>query len=437
MIGSRAHRDIARRAVRESLVLLKNERQTLPLRAGSRILVTGDGANDFMRQSGGWTLTWQGTGLTPADFPGATSIWTGLARAAEARGGTAQLSPDGGYDAVPDAAIVVFGEKPYAEFQGDVGDLLYRDTADNLEKLRRYRAAGIPTVAVFLSGRPLWVNPYINAADAFVAAWLPGSEGDGVAEVLFGQYDFKGRLSFSWPNVANGEPLNWGDTDYKPLFPLNYGLTYTRHRSVPTLSEISGLADGAAPLAQGQWLIRGRAAAGLELAMGDGGARQFDAARVGNTPVGEAALMLQAFDFAAQEDAIRAQWTGSADLGLGLVSRGGLDIARETSAELSLVFQVRALKPVSGPVYVTLGCGETCGARFDIAPALKALPEGWHRMVIPLSCFARQGADMSKLTVPFWLSTAQPADLAIAQIGLQSVPDNARTCPAAASPPTP
>jgi beta-glucosidase len=248
LIGSPAHRALARRAVRESLVLLKNQDHLLPLDPHQRILVAGDGADNIPKQSGGWTLTWQGTGTTNADFPQATSIWNGIRQQVQAAGGTAELSADGHYAHKPDAAIVVYGENPYAEFQGDVPTLAFApgDPAD-LDLLKRLRAQGIPVVSVFLSGRPLWVNPEINASNAFVAAWLPGSEGEGIADVLLRdaggkvQYDFHGKLSYSWPRTAMQTPLNVGQKDYDPQFAYGHGLTYEDDGDLGPLSEVSGL----------------------------------------------------------------------------------------------------------------------------------------------------------------------------------------------------
>ena len=190
LLGSPGHRAVARQAVRESLVLLKNEKGLLPLRPGQRVLVAGSGAADVSKQCGGWTLTWQGTGVEPSHFHGATSIFEGIRDVVAAAGGTARLSADASFTQRPDVAIVVYGEDPYAEFQGDIATLEYRpgDKRD-LALLKRLRDAGIPVVSVFLSGRPLWVNPEINASNAFVAAWLPGSEGGGIADVLFRKAD--------------------------------------------------------------------------------------------------------------------------------------------------------------------------------------------------------------------------------------------------------
>jgi beta-glucosidase len=265
MLGNAEHRAVARQAVRESLVLLKNKHGLLPLRRNSKVLVAGPGADDIGRQSGGWTLTWQGTQNVNADFPGATSIFAGIQTAVRKGGGTAVLSADGSYAAKPDVAIVVFGESPYAEWLGNVKSIDYgnpgtvvatsaamtgaaatagagagmdvpagTDTSDeDLALLLRLKQAGVPVVAVFLSGRPLWVNPELNASDAFVVGWLPGSEGAGVADVIFRdpagkvQHDFKGKLSFSWPRDPQQTSLNRNDASYEPLFAYGFGLTYT------------------------------------------------------------------------------------------------------------------------------------------------------------------------------------------------------------------
>ena len=231
LLGSAAHRAIARRAVRESLVLLKNRDHLLPLSPKSRVLVAGDGADNIAKQSGGWTIDWQGTEPNQ-DFPHAESIYAGIARCVTAAGGTPMLSPNGEFQTRPDVAIVVFGENPYAEYEGDVLTLEYSPTDKrDLALLRRLRAQDVPVVAVFLSGRPLWVNAEINASDSFVAAWLPGPEGGGIADVLFRAadgsvpYDFRGRLSFSWP-ATPAPPAVDGLPGEQPLFALGYGLTY-------------------------------------------------------------------------------------------------------------------------------------------------------------------------------------------------------------------
>ena len=234
LIGAPAHRAIARQAVRESLVLLKNSDNLLPLTRNSNVLVAGSGANNIGKQSGGWTLSWQGVDNANGDFPGATSIYEGIRSIVDAAGGTTRLNTGGTFtDTTPDVAIVVFGESPYAEGFGDLNNIEYQSgNKSDLALLESLRAQDIPVVSIFLSGRPLWVNKELNASDAFVAAWLPGSEGAGVADVIFKtgagatNYDFSGKLSFSWPNSSDQFVLNRNDPDYDPLFAYGFGLTY-------------------------------------------------------------------------------------------------------------------------------------------------------------------------------------------------------------------
>lgn len=236
--GGSAHRDIAREAVRKSLVLLKNE-GALPLKKDARILVAGKNADDRGHQCGGFTVEWQGTHGN-GRILGGTSIWEGIRAVAPG----AQLSVDGSAaDAsAHDVAIVVIGELPYAEGMGDLrpGGAVARGSgvqtmtnlapygssmvlaerhAEDLETIRRITAQGIPVVTVLVSGRPLVVNAELAESQAFVAAWLPGSEGQGVADVLFGDHGFTGKLSFSWPKEPVGE---YGKA--QPLFPRGYGL---------------------------------------------------------------------------------------------------------------------------------------------------------------------------------------------------------------------
>ena len=234
LIGRAQHRAIARQAVRESLVLLKNQDQVLPMAPSGNVLVSGPGADDIIMQTGGWTVNWQGDGITNADFPGATSILSGIRATVEAAGGTVTHSSDGRFSDRPDVAIVVFGEGPYAEFEGDVENLDFSSRhPEGLRILRALSQKNIPSVAVFLTGRPLWVTQELDAANAFVVAWLPGSEGGGIADLLFRlpdggmAHDFTGRLSFSWPKTPGQTLLNRHDPEYDPMFPWGYGLQYS------------------------------------------------------------------------------------------------------------------------------------------------------------------------------------------------------------------
>ncbi|HKZ32253.1 MAG TPA: glycoside hydrolase family 3 N-terminal domain-containing protein [Vicinamibacteria bacterium] len=224
--GSAEHRAVARRAVRQSLVLLKNEKRTLPLAKDlKRIHVAGRGADDMPMQAGGWTVYWQGlrvAGKPEARIPG-TSILAGI-QAAVSKSTTVTHSKDGAGAEGADAVVVVVGEEPYAEFEGDRSDLSLGQ-ADK-DAIAAARKAGKPLVVVLLSGRPMVVTDELGLADAFVAAWLPGTEGAGVADVLFGDHKPSGKLPMSWPRSNAQIPVNVGDATYDPLYKYGYGLTY-------------------------------------------------------------------------------------------------------------------------------------------------------------------------------------------------------------------
>jgi beta-glucosidase len=241
LIGAPAHRAIAREAVRKSLVLLKND-GVLPIRANARVMVTGRDADDIGAQSGGWTISWQGRDTKNKDFPNGESVLAGIKGAIREGGGVLVDSVDSEGVAKPDVAIVVYGEDPYAEMQGDLKIGLYNER-DALDDVRHLRSLGIPVVSVFLSGRPLWVNPEINASNAFVVAWLPGTEGGGIADVLIGtkdgrpRNDFTGRLSFDWPAAVLLPPLGTDSDKKPPLFGRGYGLDYSRTSTLQALPE--------------------------------------------------------------------------------------------------------------------------------------------------------------------------------------------------------
>ncbi len=410
LLGSAEHRAIARQAVRESLVLLKNQ-GVLPLKASARVLVSGDGADDVAKQSGGWTLTWQGTGTKPEHFPHAQSIGAGIAEAVRRGGGHVEIASDGRYSARPDVAVVVFGEDPYAEFQGDRADLLFDDTHDALATMKRLKADGIPVVAVFLSGRPLWINRHINSADAFVAAWLPGGEGGGVADVLFGHSDFRGRLPFSWPADAKGLPLNSGDTGYRPLFPFGYGLTLRQRTLWNVLPEVSGVQEGGgSPV--GFLFSAGRAQGGRSLKID--GANDSPQTVTGVANNGSVAVRL--VDRDRQEDSVEAAWSGR--------SRGSLLIAEPRAADwsrygpLALTLAIRVDAAPAAPVAVELRCGPGCTGKRDVTRALRDLAgQGWQTLRVPVGCMA--GGDAGRVTAPFVITTTGALRVTVSAIEVQ------------------
>ena len=425
VVGSPAHRAIARRAVRESLVLLKNNGGVLPLDPRKYILVAGDGADNISRQSGGWTLTWQGAGLKNANFPGAQSIGSGIAEQVRAAGGTVEIAADGHHAGKPDAAIVVFGEDPYAEFQGDIPNLLYRPGDDHdLELIRHLRGEGVPVVAVFLSGRPLWMNREINAADAFVAAWLPGSEGGGVADVLLRTrdghvaHDFHGKLSFAWPRSAvQGQG--------SPLFPLGYGLTYADDGMLPTLPETSGIRGEQVPV--GNYLERGKPVHGYTFTLrgADGSSTPGD---VSPAATGDGALRMTALDYKAQEDARRFAWS-KGDAQLAITARAPMDLDRETNGDVLLITTLRIDALPGKEAWIGMACGKGCEGRVQLGPQLAGLPNGqWLRIGVSLKCFRKAGADMHRIEQPFVWSAGKGAEVAISRAALGTDADQVMEC---------
>ncbi|WP_034160644.1 glycoside hydrolase family 3 protein [Sphingomonas sp. ERG5] len=420
LLGSPEHRAIARQAVRESLVLLKNQ-GVLPLKASARILVAGDGANDVAKQSGGWTLTWQGTGTKPEYFPGAQSIWAGVRDAVAGGGGTAELAIDGQYKVKPDVAIMVFGEDPYAEFQGDRADLLFDDNRDALGVMRRLKAQGVPVVAVFLSGRPLWVNRHINVADAFVAAWLPGSEGGGVADMLFGKQEFRGKLSFSWPAKATQSPLNVGDATYAPLYPYGYGLTLADRRPAAPLSEDSGIDLSALARPTGPLFDAGRAT--MPRALQIDGANDSPQLVTGTADNGSIAI--RPVDRDRQEDAREVSWSGHGRGAVLIANPRPVDLAR--TGPLALAIALRVGTAPAGSVALELHCGAGCTGKLDATRSLAALAgRGWQTLTIPFGCLV--GADLSKVSAPFVLTTANTMRLTLSSVAIVEIKGKA-VCP--------
>jgi len=219
-IGSTAHREVARQCVRESLVLLKNEKHTLPLsKKIKHVVVVGGAADNLGIQCGGWTVVWQGG--TGEITTGGTTILAGIRQAVSPET-QVTYSPDAANITNADAVIAVVGELPYAEWRGNMFGLDL-DSGD-AALVEQARASGAPVVTLLLSGRPLILGSALDNSDALIAAWLPGTEGQGVADVLFGDYKPTGRLPRIWPRDWGQAAAN--DMTGEPLFPFGFGLTY-------------------------------------------------------------------------------------------------------------------------------------------------------------------------------------------------------------------
>ena len=221
VVGSSEHRALARQAVRESLVLLKNEKSLLPLKRGSSIAVVGRKADDLGVQCGGWTISWQGN---RGNITEGTTLLEGLRRVAGEDTNITyfkDLTDDDKLES--DVIVVVVGEYPYAEMKGDSKSLQL--SSSDLQLIKKASEYGTPVIVVLLSGRPLIITEALEYCDAFLVAWLPGSEGAGIADILMGDFKPKGKLPFGWPRSVSSLPLKMEEEE-KALYPINFGLTF-------------------------------------------------------------------------------------------------------------------------------------------------------------------------------------------------------------------
>lgn len=414
LIGHPEHRAIARQAVRESLVLLKNAGGVLPIRPGQRVLVAGDGAENMSKQTGGWTITWQGTDTEKSEFPGGTSILDGLRETIEAGGGQVEYSLDGSWSERPDIAVVVFGENPYAEYQGDRETLEFEPGEKRaLPLLRSFQSAGIPVVSVFISGRPMWTSPEINASDAFVAAWLPGSEGVGVADVLVAdaegnpRHDFRGRLSFSWPDTPLQGQLNPHHDGYAPAFPLGFGLDYASGEAGPlSLNEdVPGLASGEVDI---RLFYQGRKRAPWAVFIGvEGGPSMMMSGPQAVLPGGQ--VSARAIDMDVQEDALLVEFSGQAPAH-ATISGPGLDLSPWFDEGL-LSFRLRLDQAPVAALELQLGEGSV-----DLGAFVGAEAGEWKTVSVPLHCFADDAAALAAAEPGFRLRSHGPARVAFGDV---------------------
>jgi len=435
------HRELARRAVRESLVLLKNEGKVLPLRRDARVLVVGKGADSIGDQSGGWSLTWQGTENRNADFPSADSVLGALR--AELGADKVSFSADGqGVDPKAfDVVLAVIGETPYAETNGDIlaSDTVSHSRAypQDLAVLKAAAAAGKPVVTVYMSGRPMYTNDLLNLSSAFVAAWLPGTEGKGVTDVLVAGkggrpvHDFRGRLSFPWPGVPCPAPIDQPDAKKPSLFALGYGLSYAKGGKVARLDEANPDSCGEVTVLP----IFNRAdTPPFALHVAAAGATQPLGSDLNATlrwPTAKPVVQVRTVQVNTQQDAKEVTWLAPAQLIARSTSRRNLGaLARSNGA---LQFDVQLVKRPASPVKVTMQCGSGCEGGVDIAPLLGRLSPGQKQTVtVPLACFAKQGVALGAVEAPFVVTADKPFAAAFTQVKLTANTANAEgavACP--------
>jgi beta-glucosidase len=398
-------RELARRAVRESLVLLKNEGPALPLAAGKKLLVVGKAADSMANQTGGWALTWQGTTNTNADFPNADTILAGIRAAAGNDYVRFSLDAKDVNPADYDAVIAVIGEGPYAEGDGDIGPSgTLRHSSrypEDLAVLQQVAGKGKPVVTVFLSGRPLWVNDLMNLSDTFIAAWLPGTEGKGVSDLLVAgkgakAVDFNGKLSFSWPKTVCQTPLNVGDAGFAPLFAYGYGLKKGARSQLGKLD--TNYPAGGCGVSNVYPLFGQSDRASFPLQVRSGATVQPLGADL-NATVSLPGVTVATTQINTQQDAKLVTWTGPASF----EAKGAqaLTLPAAASKDAVLRFDTVVQSAPAGKVGIAMG-----GTELDATRLFQRLAgKGKQVVKIPLACFTAKGAALARADTPFSVSS--------------------------------
>jgi beta-glucosidase len=393
-LGHPKHIALARQAVRESLVLLKNNNRLLPLNPKQHIGIIGDAAKKISSQTGGWTITWQGRENLNSDFVNVNSIYEALEKTILSSGGTVEFSNNGKFTKDPDVVIGVFGEEPYAEMLGDLKDVSFAATDPKfLPLLEAMNAQSIPTVSIFLSGRPLVVNRQLNASDAFIAAWLPGSAVEGIADVIFTKddeihHDFTGRLSYSWPKTKDQSVLNFTDSIYDPLFPYGYGLSYSSNIETPRIQitnndskvDLVNVFLGTASIPGKEFIVT---KAGPEFVLQDDFVSNNDK------------IKITRFDYQRQDDAKNVVFKEDQSLqAFGISAESHVNLSTMKSPFYEIIMRVNSLSNPS--LYFSVGCGNNCRGSIELPTKLMA---DWSTINISLSCLEKDGLDKTKIQV--------------------------------------
>ena len=400
-VGAPEHFEIARQAVRESLVLLKNNENILPLNPSKHFVVVGKAAQSINNQMGGWTITWQARDNKNSDYKNVNDIYTTLASTIISQGGSIEFSNDGSYKQKPDSVIVIYGEEPYAEGDGDRQDLEFiaKDTS-YLDIMKKLANQDIPLVSIFLSGRPLEINTELNLSTAFVAAWLPGSAVEGISDVIFLKdgkvnYDFKGKLSFSWPKSIDQNP-NFKDATYEPLFRYNYGLDYSFKEDLEDVKEIKAIKE----LEEIVLFIGSSYSPGVEFVQEGADVEQIQSdiftSKLKN-------ITLYKFDYKKQDDAKNIKFFKSDNYNAwGILADSFLDIKYMTNPVFE--FEMKVNRVSKSPIYLSSTCAgngyELCRGAIDVSPlfSTKKLTD-WSKLHIPLSCLEEGGLDISNIDI--------------------------------------
>ena len=450
VLGAEAHREIARSAVRQSLVLLKNKNQILPLQRNQKIILTGSAANDLQKQCGGWSLTWQGDENLLTDFPGATTLK--MALEAELGAENVVYDPDlSGELIAGDTAIVVFGEDPYAEMMGDIKAwqsleyaTLKRSYMADTQKIRQLYEKGVRVISIFFSGRPLFVNEEISLSDAFVAAFLPGSEGEGITDVLLAdakgkpQYDFVGKLSYSWPNRKRSttvsripphipnykvpafeqSPLG----EHTPLFEYGYGLNYSdtlQDRNLDKLNlDIEESVQSTTQATHPEHIY------GVLSTIGNYQLRMADSAHWMGVDVSRnnvaalSTIATKPYNYQQQQDAVELTFLdGGGQVYIQTGSGQAEDFSRYNYPSATINFEVKVLEAAQKPVFLALQ--RTMNAelvRIEVTPYLQQVNDQFVKVSIPCALFAEQGQHFSYIDTPFLLESEGAMHFVLANI---------------------
>ena len=451
ILGALDHRKVARQAVSESLVLLKNENKTLPFEPKNHsYLVVGSAANDIQKQSGGWTLTWQGNENKPQDFVHATTVLEAFKQVV----GDKHVYTDPNEASMDTIAVVVMGEDPYAEMYGDIKahqTLAYSELkpsyAKDLQLIQALKKKGFTVVTILFSGRPLYVNPELALSDAFVAAWLPGTEGQGITDVLFAQEgaDFTGKLSYSWPNskcmttinkssqnIPNYRAPDFEQTgkDFTPLFSYGYGLNY--------ITEKKGLAAPSLFMDKRQWgcgetKAKERPTTNLEIFNREatttfvpkmsGKVTKWKGtfiSRAKKMEMGTASIL--PLNYKHQQDALRIDFGQQLPMQFYIqtLDKKGIDMRHYLAANSTLEFDIAVRSEIPNTLKLASHCVYPCGAMAPIQKELKAIVEAsdseWVTVKVPLQCFADNGVNFSSVNTPFLLYADEPFQFDIGEI---------------------
>ena len=416
LLGLPKHREVARQAVRESMVLLKNNNNVLPIDPSKKILVIGDGAASISKASGGWTLSWQGNNHTNDEFPNGESILSGIEEVVSDAGGEVIFSESGETSESADIVIAIYGEDPYAEFQGDRENLDFIPKGFDTNRLLKFKNMDIPVVSVFLSGRPMWTNPEINNSDSFIAAWLPGSEGGGIADMLFktdNSYDFKGKLSFTWPSSALVSEKK------ETLFNLGYGLTYESNDQLALLSENSGL-ENSDIASTGIYFSKGASVPPWDLWLISGELEK----QVASFPTSVGGLIVSKTDHLAQEDALRINWTQGDETRYQPSNEGDYfrissiepdNMTRQSNGAMKLAFFAKSYSGLTE----TIKIGQ-CDNDIECDNTIELeVSNDWKEYMISLKDFENLGIDMSNITSAFLVKAKSGTDIGLSNIRLE------------------